>query len=65
MSRRFASLCLCFLCCAASAGCELIADFDRGKIPGVSTAGQGGSSPPPRPDAAMPDGGTDEDASAE
>lgn len=64
MSRRFASLCLCFLCCAASAGCELIADFDRGKIPGEATAGQGGSSPP-RPDAAMPDGGADEDASSD
>lgn len=64
MSPRFASLCLCLIWCVASAGCELIADFDRGKIPGESTAGQGGSSPP-RPDAAAPDGGADDDASAD
>jgi hypothetical protein len=55
---------LCLVCCVASAGCELIADFDRDKIPGASTAGQGGSSPP-RPDAAMPDGGVEDDAGAE
>ncbi len=63
MSRRFVSLCLCLVCCAASAGCELIADFDRGKIPGAGAAGQGGSSP--APDAATRDSGTDEDASAQ
>jgi hypothetical protein len=64
VSRRLASLCLCLVCCVASAGCELIADFDRDKIPGATTAGQGGSTPP-TPDAATAGSGGEDDAGTE
>ncbi len=63
------SLALVLACCTL-AGCELVANFDRGRIPAappdaaVHDAGNGGSSQPP--DAGSPgagnDAGSDEDA---
>jgi hypothetical protein len=46
------------LLCFALMGCELIADFDRSKIPDERPGSDGGGDE----DAAAPDGAVDEDA---